>query len=83
MEAIQMVTQELFEKAPWNVKLRTVRSLKGLSQKELAERVGTSPRVYNNWELGKFKPIEIFQEAISRAVGVPRSEIFTFNKRGV
>lgn len=77
-----MVTYELFEKAAWNVRLRTVRSLKGLSQRELAEKIGTSPRVYNNWELGKFKPIEIFQEAISRVVEVPKTEIFTFNKRG-
>ena len=66
----------MFEKAPWNVKIRTLRALKGLTIEEAAELCGTSKRVFNNWELAKFKPIKAFRRNLSKVFEVPEEAIF-------
>lgn len=71
-----MTFNDVYQAAPWNVKIRTIRALKGLTQEQAAELCGTSKKIFNNWELARFKPLKIFRTAISKAFEVSEDEIF-------
>lgn len=65
-----------FIKAPWFVRIRTLRALQGWSQDEAAEKIGTSKRLYWNWENGEHYPTQRNRTAIANSFGVTENEIF-------
>lgn len=68
--------QEIFESAPWNFKMESIRVLRGLSKKELADKVGTDIWLYRQWAKGKHYPITNNRKAICHALGVPEEIVF-------
>jgi transcriptional regulator with XRE-family HTH domain len=64
------------EKAPWNIKLIIARMLLNLTQKEAADKIGTSQKMVWIWESGKVMPRERSRRAIASAYGVNYEELF-------
>lgn len=64
------------EKAPWNIKLIIARMLLSLTQKEAADKIGTSQKMVWAWETGKTIPQERSRKAIARAYSVNYEELF-------
>jgi Zn-dependent peptidase ImmA (M78 family)/transcriptional regulator with XRE-family HTH domain len=54
-------------------RIRTVRALFGLTQKELAHEAGVSQSLLSNVELGKTEVTEDLLQAVARATATPRS----------
>lgn len=71
-----MVFDEKYKNASWNKRMEALRVLSGMSRGELAEKIGTSSHIYNNWANARFTPIRTNRKAIARALGVPEEEIF-------
>src|SRR5690606_14489545 len=57
-------------------RVRAVRAERGLSQAELARRVGTSPAHLNKLEAGGKAPTIVTVEALARALGVGVADLF-------
>lgn len=57
-------------------KLKIARITAGLSQDELAKRIGASRPAISNIETGKSKPSGEMMLNISKVIGVPVEEIF-------
>lgn len=74
--------EEIIKNAPWYKKIEVLRILQGWTQEEAAEKCGTSPRIYWNWEKGISYPRTLSRRAIARAFGVPVEEIFGSEKVG-
>lgn len=55
--------------------IKTARTLKGLTQKDLAERVNASPISLQGYETGRVMACADLLDAIARATGAPR-ELF-------
>jgi transcriptional regulator with XRE-family HTH domain len=53
--------------APWNLKLKILRVLNGLTMNETADLCGTDKSIYCNWENGKYFPRRNSIRAIQRA----------------
>lgn len=51
--------------------IKIVRNTRGLSQKDLAERVGLAPSYISRMEAGERKPTTETLETISGALGIP------------
>ncbi|HEY8506369.1 MAG TPA: helix-turn-helix transcriptional regulator [Gemmataceae bacterium] len=58
-------------RSPFAARLRELRELAGLSQKELAERSGLSQRAVSHWEQGLREPMWSNVLALAAALGVP------------
>lgn len=56
--------------------LRTLREAKGLTQRELAERIGVSDKAVSKWETGRGLPDIGLLTALAEALGVSISELF-------
>lgn len=61
---------------PWYKKLKILRIINNLKQKEVADKCGVDKRVYWTWENGVNIPIKQNREAISHIYGVSVAEIF-------
>ncbi len=60
--------------------LKIIRKEKGLTQEQLAEKVGIHPTYVGKLEGGKSNPSTLLLFKISRAMDVKLSEIFEFDK---
>ncbi|MBR1942492.1 helix-turn-helix transcriptional regulator [bacterium] len=60
--------------------LKIIRKEKGLTQEQLAEKVGIHPTYVGKLEGGKSNLSALLLFKISRALGVKLSEIFEFDK---
>src|SRR5215470_5766301 len=58
-----------------NERLRRVRSLKGWSQAELAEQVGTSFEMVSRWERGVTVPSPYYRERLCAVLGKTAEEL--------
>ncbi|TMQ62844.1 MAG: helix-turn-helix transcriptional regulator [Candidatus Eisenbacteria bacterium] len=56
--------------------LRLHRARLGITQEELAERIGVSRKTINTIERERFVPSTVLALKLSRALGVPVEEIF-------
>lgn len=67
---------ELIRNLEWNKKMEVLRTIKGWSQAEAAEKCNTNQKVYWNWESGTSFPRKNNRIAIARAFEVDEEEIF-------
>ena len=58
-------------------KICTLRTGKGLSQEDLAQRVGVRRETIGNLEKGRYNPSLVLAWNIAKVFGVPIEEIFT------
>jgi transcriptional regulator with XRE-family HTH domain len=73
--------------------IRTARRKAGMSQKDLADRMGTSTQAVTKWEIGENRPSHLSFSRLSRALGISREELewgrgvelplFTSNDQGM
>ena len=75
-----MSLTEQIERTTWNQKITMLRNIQGLTQKQFADKIGTTPKNLWMWELGKSYPRESSKKAIARACNVKESEIFMATK---
>ena len=59
-----------------NLKLKSARALKDMSQEDLALAVGVSRQTINEIEKGHYKPTIYLCKAICRALGVTLNDLF-------
>lgn len=59
-----------------NLRMKAARAAKGLSQEQLADRVGVSRQTINAIETGDYNPTVKLCVAICRALGVTLDELF-------
>ena len=59
------------------IKVRKLRKVKGLTQEELAERIGRDPRTIVAIEAGERNPTLQTIQRLSKALGVPQSELLS------
>jgi transcriptional regulator with XRE-family HTH domain len=55
--------------------LRAVRTARGLTQKEVADKVGTTQPQYSAWEAGKHEPRGATVGLLCKALGISESEL--------
>jgi transcriptional regulator with XRE-family HTH domain len=67
---------EIFNKLEWFKKIEVLRTIKGWSQEEAAEKCFTGQRIYWSWEKGQSYPRKNSRRAISQAYQVSEEEIF-------
>jgi transcriptional regulator with XRE-family HTH domain len=65
---------------PWNQRMKILRTLKGWSQEEAANKCNTNQKVYWSWETAKRYPRKNSRTAIARAFGVTEAELFGIHK---
>lgn len=68
---------EILANLSWNKKMEVLRTAKGWTQTEAAEKCGTNQKGYWEWEKGNRYPRLNSRRAISRAFGVSEKEIFS------
>ncbi len=71
-----MTLTEKFNRTPWNTKIALLRMMLGLSQQELADKIGTTRKNVYLWEQGKTEPRNVSKRAICNALGSTEQEIF-------
>ncbi|MGX8698836.1 MAG: helix-turn-helix transcriptional regulator [bacterium] len=59
-----------------NLRMKTARAARDLSQAKLAERVGVSRQTINAIEMGDYNPTVRLCVAICRALGVTLNDLF-------
>jgi len=67
---------DLINDLSWFKKMEVLRTIKGWSQEEAAEKCFTGQKTYWAWESGKSYPRKNSRRAISQAFGVEEEEIF-------
>lgn len=67
---------DLIKNLPWNKKIEVLRTIKGWTQDEAAEKCNTVQKAYWSWESGNRFPRKNSRIAIARAFGVKEQEIF-------
>ena len=60
-------------------RLREHRAAHGLTQEQLAERVGVTRKTINTVETGRFVPSTVLALKLARAFGVPVETLFTLD----
>lgn len=68
--------ETLIKKAPWNVRLKILRDLRGWTSEQAANAIGCHRRNYTDWENGKFKPMKLYRKTIAKVYEIPEDEIF-------
>lgn len=68
---------ELIGNLSWFKKIEVLRTIKGWSQNEAAEKCFTQQKAYWAWESGNSYPRKNSRRAISQAFGVKEEEIFS------
>jgi transcriptional regulator with XRE-family HTH domain len=71
---------DLIKQLSWNRKLEVLRTIKGWTQKEAAEKCNTDQKAYWNWESGSRYPRKNNRIAIAIAFGITEEEIFSEKK---
>lgn len=71
---------ELFQNLTWNKKLEVIRTIKGWTQNEAAEKCNTNQKSYWAWETGERYPHKNNRIAVAKAFGVSEEEIFPHEK---
>ena len=66
---------------PMAVKLRRIRLLRGLSQCQLAERIGVGRHDVGNWETGRFDPRLLMATAWANALGYDLAPVLIPRRR--
>lgn len=66
----------LLEGITWNKKIEVLRTIKGWTQLETAEKCNTTQKVYWSWETGNAYPRKNSRTAIAKAFDVSEDEIF-------
>ena len=61
-------------------RVRELREMQGMTQKELGERVGVSRQAINAIETGKFDPSIWLAFDLARLFGISIEELFIFDK---
>ena len=56
-------------------KIKELRTQAGVSQKQLAEKIGTSQPLVSWWEKGKYEPTLFFRTALADFFGVTLDEL--------
>lgn len=67
---------DLIKKLTWNKKIEVLRTIKGWSQSEAAEKCNTGQKNYWAWEKGESYPRKNSRIAISKAFEIDENEIF-------
>lgn len=67
---------EIIEKLKWNKKMEVLRTIKGWTQDEAAEKCFTNQKSYWSWESGNVYPRKNSRRAIAQAFGITEEEIF-------
>ena len=67
---------DLFKGLTWNKKLEVLRTIKGWTQCEAAEKCFTGQKNFWTWESGESYPRKNSRRAICQAFGVSENEIF-------
>lgn len=67
---------DLINTLPWYKKLEVLRTIKGWSQGEAAEKCFTGQKAYWAWEKGNIYPRKNSRRAISQAFNIEEKEIF-------
>lgn len=67
---------DLIKNLKWNKKIEVLRTIKGWSQTEAAEKCNTGQKSYWSWESGERYPHKNNRIAIARAFNVSEDEIF-------
>lgn len=60
----------------FSVRLKQLRKAKGLTQAQMASRLGVSMPAICAWETGKARPRDTRMKALASALGIPMSELF-------
>lgn len=71
---------DLIKNLSWNKKMEVLRTIKGWSQEEAAEKCYTGQKAYWSWENGNVYPRKNSRRAIAQAFGIKEEEIFESNK---
>ena len=69
------MTRKDIERQRLSERLKEYRKTAGLSQKELAERLGKAQTVISSWEIGTGEPNASQLPAVAKALGVTLSDI--------
>jgi transcriptional regulator with XRE-family HTH domain len=69
------------DKEAFGLRLRELRSAKGISQKALAEAAGVEQSQVSRWEKGESAPLVTSVAAIAKALGVTPGELFRTVRR--
>ena len=67
---------DILKELTWNKKIEVLRTIKGWSQEEAADKCFTNQKAFWSWEKGLAYPRRVSRQAISRAFGVKENEIF-------
>lgn len=67
---------DIFFKLPWNKKIEVLRTIKGWSQEEAAQKCFTNQKSFWSWENGLTYPRKVSRKTIAQAFGVLEGEIF-------
>lgn len=71
-----MSIKNAVDKLAWNKKLVIARTLSGLTQKDAAEKIGTSQKMVWAWETGRITPRESSRKRIAKVYAVNYEELF-------
>lgn len=61
----------------WGRNLRSIRQATGISQSELARRLGVTAATVSQWESGRRAPRDTHRIAIAEFFGVPVDDLFS------
>lgn len=76
-----MTINSLIKELPWNKRMELLRVAKNLSQREMAEKCGTTQKVYWDWENGNREPSGMNKKIICRVLRVNKEELFGNKKK--
>lgn len=71
-----MTIIDRFAQITWSKKITVLRTMMGLNQQELADKVGTTQRVVYLWESGRANPRGTSKKAICNALEITEAELF-------
>lgn len=71
-----MSIKNAVDKLTWNKKLVIARTLAGLTQKDAAEKIGTTQKMVWSWETGRVTPRESSRKRLAKVYGVNYEELF-------
>lgn len=60
------------------IDVKALRTARGWTQAQLAERVGVTQGAVGHWELGHREPLASSAWRLSKALGVPMEDLFTY-----
>lgn len=67
---------DILAELPWNKKIEVLRTIKGWSQEEAAEKCFTNQKAFWSWEKGQAFPRRVSRRTIAQVFGVKEKDIF-------